>query len=88
MKYKYTLTLMAGGAEVWKRWTGDRDEALGDMVKAVSDLDIDPQRAENFAFAAKDIDPDALLSGQKHSAIVMTKNLDLTLSFEVYRKKG
>jgi hypothetical protein len=88
MSIRYTLRLAENGAEVWKRWTGDREEALRDLVTTVTDLDVDPQRAENFALAAQGIDPGDLLPGQMHSATVMTKDLDLTLGFEVYRTKG
>ena len=36
--FKYTLRLMTNGAEVWKRWTGDRDEAARITASALAAL--------------------------------------------------
>lgn len=37
---RYTLRLTTNGAEVWKRWTGDRDEMRRLAVAALSQMDL------------------------------------------------
>ena len=38
MSLRYTLRLATDGAEVWKRWTGDRDEAARILASGLADI--------------------------------------------------
>lgn len=87
MSIRYTLRLVENGAEVWKRWTGDREEALRDLAATLPDLDISAERAENFAALSAAIDPATLGGpGSGHTTVVHTKDLNTRLTFEVRRK--
>lgn len=50
-KLRYTLRLTTNGAEVWKRYTGDRDEMRRLAVAALSQMDLhfDDEIAERGA---------------------------------------
>ena len=41
MSARYTLRLTTNGAEVWKRWTGDRDEAARIAAAGLVDIGKD-----------------------------------------------
>ncbi|UOK18400.1 hypothetical protein SEA_BRUHMOMENT_84 [Arthrobacter phage BruhMoment] len=83
--YRYTLALHTAGKEVFRRWSGDREEMLRDMAHSLPHLDVDPHRAQNFALEARAISPVELLPGQTHSAIVLTNDLASRIVFEVKR---
>lgn len=87
MSVRYTLRLVEHGAEVWKRWTGDREEALRDLAATLPDLDVDQHRAVNFLLAARDIDLDGVRAGTAHTIVVHTKDLATRLELEA-RQKG
>lgn len=87
MSIRYTLRLVENGAEVWKRWTGDRDEALRDLAATLPDLDVDENRAVHFALGAQGVDLDGVRAGTAHTAVVHTRDLATRLEFEV-RMKG
>lgn len=86
MKFKYTLRLMTNGAEVWKRWTGDRDEARRLAASAVSDLDAHDMLAKSFLGALRDKDLEQMVTDETWGFAVNSKDLTSTLHLEVHTK--
>lgn len=84
MSIRYTLILATSGDEVWRRWTGDREEALRDLAVTMVDLDIGHHRALSFV---------ELLRQKLDTSIgpfgiaILTDDLRSSLTFEV-RHKG
>lgn len=87
MSVKYTLTLETDGAEVWKRWTGDRNEVIRLALPALVDLDVSKRVAGMFLVSASEdtaeqMRPDSFAISEAFSADLRTR---LTLDV---RKKG
>lgn len=47
---KYTLRLETDGKEVWKRWTGDREEVIRLAIPALVDLGAAERVAQMFLY--------------------------------------
>lgn len=84
--FKYTLRLMANGAEVWKRWTGDRDEARRLAASALVDLDAHDMLATSFLGALNEKDLAQMVGDETWGFAVNSKDLTSTLHLEVYKK--
>lgn len=85
MNIRYTTRLFEGGQEVWKRWTGDREEALRDLATTLVDLQCPEPRAQWTMANASTLEADLKIGEQRG---LSTYNNDMTteLSFEVRRK--
>jgi hypothetical protein len=55
MSIRYTLRLESSGAEVWKRWTGDRDEAQGIALTGLVQVEA-AERVAGMFLAALDME--------------------------------
>ena len=86
MSVRYTLRLVEHGAEVWKRWTADREEALRDLAATLVDLEC-PQRRAEFAMTNAATLEAALEPGEYRELHVLNDDLTVSLEFEV-RQKG
>jgi hypothetical protein len=84
---KFTLTLETDGREVWKRWTGDRDEVIRMAIPALVELEVGERVAQMFLMSASQevvqgMVPDSFATSDAFSADLRTK---LTLDV---RSKG
>lgn len=86
MSFKYTLRLMTNGAEVWKRWSGDRDEVRRMAAEALVGLGAHPELAESFLGSLTDRNLKAMVTDETWGFAVNSKDLTSTLHLEVYRK--
>ena len=82
MSIRYTLRLVEHGAEVWKRWTGDREEALRDLAGSLVDLQC-PERRAQWAMTNASTLEAALEPGQQRGLSIYNQDLTVELSFEV-----
>lgn len=87
MTLRYTLRLVEHGAEVWQRWTGDREEALRDLARALVDLDCPEPRARRAMKSAADLSAagDRFAPGDTVGCSTLNQDLTVELSFEVRR---
>lgn len=84
MSVRYTLRLVENGAEVWKRWTGDREEMLRDLAHTLPDLDISERQRLRFAIDAKDLMVEPMGVGIRERGVqVLTDDLRSALSLTV-----
>lgn len=83
MRYKYTLTLETAGKEVWKRWTGDRDEARRLAAAAVVDLGAHERLASSFLEALTERNLREMVPSETWGFAVNSKDLTSTLHLEV-----
>ena len=86
MSFKYTLRLVTNGTEVWKRWTGDRDEVRKMAAAAVVDLDAHPALAEAFLQSLTDRNLRAMVEDESWGFALNSKDLTSTLHLEVHKK--
>jgi hypothetical protein len=86
MSFKYTLTLMTNGEQVFKRWSGDRDEVRRMAAAAVVDLDAHPQLAESFIGSLTDANLKAMVQDETWGFALNSKDLTSTLHLEVHKK--
>lgn len=87
MKYKYTLRLVENGAEVWKRWTGDIEEARRLAASAVVDLGAHDTLAASFLGALSVKELGRMVGDETWGFAVNSRDLTSTLHLEVYRKR-
>jgi len=83
MKRRYTLTLEAGGKEVFKRWTGDRDEMRRLMLEALATLDAHPALAASFLQCLDEANLKHMVGDETWGFAVNSKDLTSTLHLEV-----
>lgn len=57
MSIKYTLTLETDGKEVWKRWTGDREEMLRLAAPALVDMGVSERVGQMFLLNIQSAQP-------------------------------
>jgi hypothetical protein len=60
MSSKYTIEVETDGQPVWRRWTGDREEAARIFATALVDLEVEERRAEMAMATFTDIGPDIM----------------------------
>lgn len=84
MSLRYTLRLTTNGAEVWKRWTGDRKEAGRLAANALVDMDVREQPGLMFMAI---LSPEFTLSSAMDSVESTAHSNDFrsTLTLEVRR---
>jgi hypothetical protein len=77
---RYTLRLVENGAEVWKRWTGDREEAKGIALTGLVQVEAPRRAAEMLLTGLATAEP----SGESFYETVayspdLTSSLHLTI---------
>lgn len=87
MSIRYTLRLVENGAEVWKRYTGDREEALRDLAATLADLEIYDWRRLQMANHVTGFDAATLEPGEGAGFSVITIDLTALLWFDIHRTK-
>ena len=85
MSTRYTLRLETDGKEVFKRWSGDREEVLRLAVPALVDLGVAERLAEMFLAGAKAASPPP---GHQAGSAVHSPDLRSMLTFEVRTTGG
>lgn len=82
---RYTLRLTTNGAEVWKRWTGDREEMGRLAATALVDMEVREQPGLMFlALLAPDF---TMLDGvDSIESAVRSNDFRSVLTLEAHRK--
>jgi hypothetical protein len=80
---RYTLRLVENGAEVWKRWTGDREEALRDIAATLVDLETPEPTAVWFMQQANELDQNLIGGRYGHVSCFIDQGLTTQIGFHV-----
>jgi hypothetical protein len=84
---KYTLTLETDGKEVWKRWTGDREEVIRLAIPALVEMGVAERVAGMFLVPTDENVVERMMPDSFSTTDAFSADLRTRLTLDV-RKKG